>query len=172
MSSKVILPNGAGAEQSIDAIHQMIHEGRCFSAYLVGTLGDTQVAEVALTVPSTGAHAVVKVVSEKIAVLSVIEDVESLVVAAGASFTAKNRNRNSTRAAGTTVLTGVTGAALTYSNGTVIDSEQITSAGRGGSLDYAHELNLKAGASTVFKLVAGAASCSFSIKVTWYEPSR
>lgn len=172
MSNSVILPNGTSAEQCIDPIHQMIHEGRVFCAFLTGTLGSGEVAQIALTVPSTGAHAVVHAMSEKIAGLVVLEDVSSLAVAAGAAFTAKNRNRNSSRAAGVTVLTGVTGANITYSGGTTIDSEQLTTAGKGGSLDYTHEIILKASASTVFKLTAGAASCNFGLKVTWYEPSR
>ena len=170
MSANVITFAGTPAVRMIDSDRVAIEDGYMFSVYLVGTLGSGEAAEIALTTGASGAHLTYGVHSEKIAVFSIKEGVTSL--AAGTAFTAVNRNRNNSRAATTTVKTGVPAGALTYSGGTVIESEQITSAGSNSAAQADHKFLLKNSTTTIFRLVAGAASCDFSLGLTWQEGAR
>ena len=166
--SLTTLPTGGSASVGISHIDDLVHEGKVFQAYLAGTIGSAEVAQIAITPPANGAHLNIKVVSEKIGVVTVTEAVTSLAVASGASFTPVNRRRTGTPpSAASTVMTGYTGANFTYSGGTLIDKEQIPT---NGTLEYSQELVIKGAVPTVIKLTAGAASCDFSIKAVWYEP--
>jgi len=157
---------------TIDASHQNIHDGYMWEfseKYALTTSGDAM--EIAVTVPAgIYPHAVFEVASEKVATVTVIEGVTSL--SGGAALTAYNQNRNSSNATTVTGLFGRTGAALTYSGGTTIKTRQIATAGSAGSGDFASEIVLKTGATTVFRLVSGANSCDASIAVRWYQSPR
>lgn len=157
---------------TIDASHQNIHDGYMWEVsnkYALVTAGDAM--EIAVTVPSgIYPHAVFEVASEKVAAFTVIEGVTSL--SGGAALTAYNQNRNSAVATTVTALFGRTGAALSYSGGTTFKTRQITTASSAGGGDFASEIVLKAGETTVFRLVSGANSCDASIAVRWYESPR
>ncbi len=157
---------------TLDSAHEAVHEGQVFDVSLRTTLASTEAMEIALTAPAgVSPHVIFDIASEKIATLTIVEDVASL--AAGTAATLYNANRNSATTSGITSKTGVPATPLTYTGGTTIHTRQITSGTILAQSSSTAERILKAGASTVFRLVAGANSCDASINIRFYvKPTR
>jgi hypothetical protein len=152
---------------TVDATLESIRDGFVFDVSLRTVLGSGEAMEIALTLPADlDLHLVYDISSEKIAVFSIIESVASL--AAGTAAVIYNANRNSAVTSGITGKTGIPAGAITYTGGTTIHTRQITSAGFITESNFLAERVLKKGASTVFRLVAGAASCDASIALRFY----
>ena len=152
---------------TLDATLESIRDGFVFDVSLRAALGNTEIMEIALTLPAgLDLHLSYSVNSEKIAVFSIVESVVDL--AAGTAATIYNANRNSAVTSGITGKTGVPATPMTYTGGTTIYTRQITSAGLMAEPSFLAERVLKSGASTVFRLVAGAASCDASMALRFY----
>lgn len=155
----------------IDGSHQNLHDGYVFEVSSRYALGNGEALEIALEVPSgIYPHVVFDVSSEKIAVFTVIEGVTSL--SGGANMTEYNQNRNSSVTTTVSAKVGTPAAALSYSGGTTIRTQQITTSTTSYAAGFALEMILKTGAVTVVRLVAGAASCDASIAIRWYQSPR
>lgn len=157
---------------TLDAVHQTLHDGYVYDLShraTLATAGDAM--EVAVVVPATvGAYIMLDIGSEKIATLTIIEDVASL--SGGTAATAYNANRNSALTSGCTYKTGVPAGALSYSGGTTIYTRQVTTSGIIMAASFESERMLKAGATTIIRLVSGANSCDASINVRLYVDPR
>jgi hypothetical protein len=157
---------------TLDSAHEAVHEGQVFDVSLRATLASTEAMEIALTVPAgVVPHVIYDIASEKIATLTIVEDVTSL--AAGTAATIYNANRNSATTSGITSKTGIPATPLTYTGGTTIHTRQITTGTILAQSSFTAERMIKADASTVFRLVAGANSCDASINLRFYvKPTR
>jgi hypothetical protein len=157
---------------TLDAVHQTLHDGYVFDLSHRATLASAADAmEIAITVPSTvEAYFMIDIGSEKIATLTIIEDVTGL--SGGTSATAYNANRNSALTSGCTYKTGVPAGALSYSGGTTIYTRQVTTSGIIMAASFESERMLKSGATTIIRLVSGSNSCDASINVRLYKDPR
>ncbi len=166
---------GTTYEMTFDAGQDAIIRGTVYEISRRATLATSgDILEIGFTVlAGVTAYATIEAAASTIATLTVIEDVSSLVVAAGAVAVAYNQNRNSASTTGITPkFTGVTGAAFTYSGGTTIATRQIATGSPGGNAHALPGIVLKSGVSTVIRLASGANTCDAALVLRWCENPR
>tara|TARA_R110002126_G_scaffold114808_3_gene253520 strand:- start:53 stop:577 length:525 start_codon:yes stop_codon:yes gene_type:complete len=166
---------GTTYEMTFDAGQDAIIRGTAYEISTRATLTtSSDILEIGFTIPtSVAAYVVIEATASTIATLTVIEQVTSLVIAAGAVAVAYNQNRNSASVSGITPkFTGKTGAAFTYSGGTVISTRQLGANSPGGDAQALPGIVLKSGASTVIRLASGANTCDAALVLRWCEDPR
>lgn len=160
---------------SFDAAKDAIIRGNVFEISRRATLATSgDILEIGFTVPAgVTVYATIEATASTIATLTILEGVTSLAEASGTVAVAYNQNRNSSTATGITPkYTGVTGAAFTYSGGTVISSRQIATGSPGGNPNAIPGIVLKVATSTVIRLASGANTCDAALVLRYVEDPR
>jgi len=166
---------GTTYEMTFDAGQDAIIRGTAYEISTRATLATSaDILEIGFTIPaSVAAFAVIEATASTIATLTIAEGVTSLVIAAGAVAVAYNQNRNLALTSEITPkFTGTTGAAFTYSGGTVISTRQLGANSPGGNAHVLSGIVLKSGVSTVIRLASGANTCNAGLVLRWCEDPR
>ena len=161
----------SGAITIIDYVHHEIHEGDHY--YLEGftTLNSTDTLYIKLVTPDTTkwAHFTWMIDSSGVLETSLYEGASG-GMASGAGVTPLNNNRNSTKASGLVITSGVT---VATNKGTKISSKKVGGTGFktafGGSADRSDELILKQNTIYFREFISSSDDNVISFRASWYE---